>query len=73
MDINIRNAEEHAFSQIIGLIKEFAAYTKTSEKMINTVEQMITEKEFFNCFVAQTVDKEIIGYASYFYCYYTWI
>jgi len=34
---------------------------------------MIEEKEFFHCFVAETSDKQIIGYATYFFGYYTWI
>jgi len=43
------------------------------EQMTNSVERMSKEKDFFHCFVAETKDKKIIGYATYFFCYYTWI
>ncbi len=41
--------------------------------MTNSVERMNKEKAFFNCFVAETKDHQIIGYATYFFGYYTWI
>ena len=34
---------------------------------------MLEEKEFFNCYVAETHDKKIVGYATYIFCYYTWV
>jgi len=34
---------------------------------------MKKEKEFFNCFVAVNDTKKIVGYVTYFFCYYTWI
>ncbi|MDD4968715.1 MAG: GNAT family N-acetyltransferase [Paludibacter sp.] len=73
MEIRIRNADESDFLQIVNLFKEFASFEKLPEKMINSVERMTGEKDFFNCFVAVTNDNIIIGYVSYFFCYYTWI
>jgi GNAT superfamily N-acetyltransferase len=73
MEVTIRNAEEHDFNQIIDLFKEFAAFEKLSEKMVNTAERMKTEKDLFNCYVAETKDKMLIGYVTHFVCYYTWI
>lgn len=73
MEIKIRNAEEHDFQQIVDLFNEFALFEKLPEKMTNSVERMIVEKDFFNYFVAVTNDNTIIGYVSYFFCYYTWI
>ena len=73
MDINIRTAIETDYSQIIALFKEFATFEKLPEKMINSVDRMQHEKEFFNCFVAVTSDNTIVGYATYFFGYYTWI
>jgi acetyl-CoA carboxylase carboxyltransferase component len=43
------------------------------DRMANSVEQMKAEKENFNCFVAETPQKEIVGYAAWFFCYFTWI
>jgi len=73
MEITIRNAVESDFPQIVDLFMEFATFEKMPDKMTNTVEKMIEEKDFFHCFVAESSDKQIIGYATYFFGYYTWI
>lgn len=73
MEITIRDANETDYPQIIDLFKDFATFEKLPEKMVNSVERMMKEKDFFNCFVAVTSDDRIIGYATYFFCYYTWI
>ena len=72
MEINIREAVISDFNQINALFMEFAEFEKLPEKMTNTVDRMIAEKDFFNCFVAVTADNQIIGYVTYFFCYYTW-
>lgn len=72
-EINIREVEESDFIQIIDLFKELAAFEKSPNKMLNSVEQMKEETAFFNCFIAETKDHKIIGYATYFTAYYTWI
>lgn len=71
MNIEIRRADELDFEQIVGLFKEFAEFERTPEKMLNSVDRMKAEKDFFNCFVAVN-DGNIIGYVSWFFCYYTW-
>lgn len=73
MSITIRPVDIADFPQIVDLFKEFALFEKLPEKMLNSVDRMTAEKEFFHCFVAETADKKIIGYASYFFGYYTWI
>ena len=73
MEIKIRDAEETDFPQIIDLFKEFALFEKRPEQMINSTDSMTKEKDFFHCLVAETGDKKIIGYLSYFFCYYTWV
>ena len=72
MKINIRKATEQDFEQINILFREFAEFERLPEKMINSVERMKAEKDLFNCFVAETPDSGIIGYAAYFFCYFTW-
>ncbi len=72
-EIRIRPVEESDFSQIVSLFKDFAIFEKAPEKMTNSVERMNKEKAFFNCFVAETEDNQIIGYVTYFFGYYTWI
>lgn len=70
--MNVRKAIEADYKQILALFMEFAEFEKLREKMVNTVERMKSEQEYFNCWVVETPDKHIIGYATYFFCYYTW-
>jgi GNAT superfamily N-acetyltransferase len=73
MDIKIRSAEESDFIQLLDLFKEFALFENHPDRMINSLDRMTREKDFINCFVAETNDKRIIGYATCFFTYYTWI
>lgn len=72
MDIVIRPATENDFGAIVELFREFARFEHREEQMTNSMEQMKTEKEYFNCFVAVNSQHEIIGYATYFFAYFTW-
>ena len=36
---------------------ELAEFEKPPDKMTNTVDRMIAEKDFFNCFVVETSEK----------------
>jgi GNAT superfamily N-acetyltransferase len=73
MDINIREATEKDYPQILSLIRELAEFEKASGKVTNSVEQMNQEKQFFQCFVAETLTSEIVGMALFFFAYYTWV
>lgn len=71
MKIKIRKAEEKDFPEIISLIKEFSFFQKTPEKVSNSLDQMIKDKNIFQCLVAEK-DTEIAGFASFFFTYYSW-
>ncbi len=71
-EISIRSANETDFVQLDALFSEFAAFERRADKMLNSVERMKAEKDFFHCFVAETGDEKIVGYVTYFYAYYTW-
>jgi ribosomal protein S18 acetylase RimI-like enzyme len=73
MEINIRKASDDDFPQVLLLIKELAVFEKAGDKVTNTVDQMIREKQFFHCYVAETETKEIAGIVIYFFAYYTWV
>jgi len=73
MTVTIRKIDERDFLVLISLFKEFALFEKLPEKMTNSVEQMLREKEYFTGFVALNDADEIVGYATYFFGYYTWI
>jgi diamine N-acetyltransferase len=68
----IRFAEEQDLDTIFRLIKEFAEFQQTPEKVIITAEQMKKDRHLFRCFVAETNSNEIVGFASFFFTYYSW-
>jgi GNAT superfamily N-acetyltransferase len=72
MNITIRKADQKDFPGILSLIKEFALFQKAPGKVTITLEQMENEKDYFQCFVAETGGHTIIGFASYFFAYYSW-
>lgn len=69
--ISIRAATEADFPRLIELFSEFAAFENLQYRMTNSISQMKAEREFFNGFVAVNFVGEIVGYATWFYCYYT--
>ena len=73
MHVTIRKATQEDFTAILGLVTELAVFQNSSHKVTNTVEQMVQEKNYFNAFIAQTADGEIVGVATYFFAYYTWV
>jgi len=73
MTVTIRPIEERDYATLILLFQEFAHFEKLPEKMTNSVEQMLREKEYLTGFVAVSPEDEILGYATYFFGYYTWI
>ena len=73
MDIIIRKGSEDDFPKLLELIKELAAFEKSTEKVTNTVELMKKEKDLFGFFIAETRNGEMVGMAVYFFAYYTWV
>jgi diamine N-acetyltransferase len=73
MNITIRKSTTSDFESIFSLVHELAVFQGTPERIINSVQQMKEEQEYFQSFVAETDDKEIVGMASYFFAYYTWV
>jgi GNAT superfamily N-acetyltransferase len=70
-DITIRKATETDFPSLIHLFLEFATFENLQHRMDNSVERMVSEKEYFNGFVAVLPDQQIVGYATWFFAYYT--
>lgn len=71
--VTIKNIEENDFEELVALFLEFATFQNQPEKMKNSVEKMISEKEFLHGFTARDEDDRIIGYATFFFAYYTWV
>jgi diamine N-acetyltransferase len=73
MQYTIRWGKEADFDQVYALIKELALFEKAPEKVINSPKQMREEKELFKLLVAEKEDGEIIGFALFYFVYYTWV
>jgi len=73
MNVKIRKATKKDYPAILELIKELALFEKAPEKVINTVEKMNEEDDYFEALVAEKEDGEIAGMALYFFAYYTWV
>ena len=72
MNITIRKGIEADYPAIINLINEFALFQKTPERVTNTVEQMKADNNLFQCFVAVDDKNRIVGYAAWFFAYFSW-
>jgi diamine N-acetyltransferase len=72
MNITIRKGIEADYPAIIDLINEFAFFQKTPERVTNTVEQMKGDNNLFQCFVAVDERNKIVGYAAWFFAYFSW-
>lgn len=73
MKYKITPIKEQFFPEILELIKELANYEGLPDKMINTLDQMNSEKELIRGFVATNETGKIIGYSTNFFAYYTWV
>lgn len=72
MNVLIRPATENDIEAVYALLLEFAAFHGSSNKVSTTVEQLKRDKDLFQCLVAETKDKHILGFASHFFAYYSW-
>ncbi|CAN5135703.1 GNAT family N-acetyltransferase [soil metagenome] len=72
MHVTIRKASTQDLEYIFSLIKAFAVFQTAPEKVKITLEQMKNEQHLFQCFVAETSENEIVGFASFFFAYYSW-
>lgn len=72
MNIHIREIKESDYEALILLFREFALFEKLPDKMTNSLEQMLVEKDHLSGFVAVNEQNVITGYVTYFFAYYTW-
>ncbi len=73
MNITIRQATEDDYPSILSLIKALAEFENASEQVTNSIELMKREKDFFQCYVAETEENEIVGMALFYFVYYSWV
>ncbi len=72
MNVLIRPATENDIEAVYALLLEFAAFHGSSDKVYTTVEQLKRDKDLFQCLIAEIEDKQIVGFASHFFTYYSW-
>ena len=73
MTYTIRVANETDYETIHLLNKEFSIFIETPEKFKISVEQMKSEQQYFKILVAENEDGEIVGFASTFIAWFSWI
>jgi len=69
----IRKFNKSDLGEMYEMIRELAIFEKAPEKVTNSVSQMEEEMDYFECFIVENEEKEIIGMALYYYVYYTWV
>ena len=71
MEIQIRDAGIDDYETVHKLLLQFALFQGTPEKCRISLEEMKENAELFQCLLA-VKGTEIIGFASWFYGYYSW-
>lgn len=71
MKFEIRKAKSKDFNKVYRLIKEFATFIATPDKVLTTPTQMKHDADYFNCLIA-VANEKIIGFATFFTAYYSW-
>lgn len=73
MAYTIRLATENDFEAIHALNEEFSRFIKTPEKFRISLKQMKEEQAHFRCLVVENETEGIIGFATTFIAWYSWI
>ena len=71
MKIRIRKAQPYDFPEVHKLIKTFASFIQSPDKVMITPAQMHQDEAYFNCLVAEC-DEVLVGFATYFFSYHSW-
>ncbi|HSB92759.1 MAG TPA: GNAT family N-acetyltransferase, partial [Flavitalea sp.] len=60
------------YDTLYSMMRDFAEFQKTPERLTLTPGQMKQDKDIFNCLVAVTSQNEIVGFSTWFFAYYSW-
>lgn len=71
IDIEIRDANKNDFHEIHSMNWQFSEFIITPEKFQINIEDKFND--YFNCIVAVNANRQIIGFATYFFSSYSWI
>jgi GNAT superfamily N-acetyltransferase len=70
--IFIRTADVTDYETLYSMMRDFAHFQKTPERLTLTLEQLKVDKDIFQCIVAVTSDNQIVGFSTWFFAYYSW-
>jgi GNAT superfamily N-acetyltransferase len=73
MDIKIEKVQTSDFKFIHTLIHDFSDFQNSRDRVSVTVDMMLEQKDFINCYVARDPLNQIIGYTNYSIIYYSWV
>ncbi len=73
MNVKVEMISETDYEELVALFREFAEFERLPHKMVNTVERMRKEAEFFKGFTVRDEAGTILGYVTFFFAYYTWM
>ena len=73
MHIKIQEADVEHLTQVFDLLWGLAVHHKMTDKFIISREQFINEREQYGCLVAIDPEEKVVGIATYFYTYHTWV
>src|SRR5690349_13102757 len=71
-EVEIRTAEAQDLEAVYRLIKAFAIFQQAPERVTITPAEMKNDMHLFRCFIAEAKGGNIIGFASFFFAYYSW-
>lgn len=72
MNFIIREITDTDYKDLLVLFQEFADFQNSSDKMVNTLEQMEKDKDLFSGFIVKDEEDNLAAYLVYFYFYSTW-
>jgi GNAT superfamily N-acetyltransferase len=76
MDITIRKGEAKDVPAMLQLVKELAVFERAPDAVWNTEADMLADgfgaQPFFQTFVAELPDGEVVGIAMYHWAYSSW-
>jgi GNAT superfamily N-acetyltransferase len=67
-----RPASIEDYETLYSMMRDFAHFQKTPERLTLTLEQLKKDKDYFQCIVAVTSDNTIVGFSTWFFAYYSW-
>lgn len=73
MNITIQEADKNHLDQVYNLLWGLAVHHKMEHKFLITKDQFFKEKDHYGCLVALSDNEKVVGIATYFFSYHTWV